>query len=527
MTYHKDNRLEKPDVPSNIQEKWQTIVDLMAKILEAPAGLIMKVDPPQIEVFISSKNKRNPYEKGERANFDTGLYCEMVIKQRAPLLVPDALKDPEWDHNPDIKLGMIYYCGFPLEWPGGEIFGTICVLDYKDNSKATAYNDLISEFKQVVEGDLHLILEITERKRIDDDLKKAHNELKILNFQLEDRVRKRTKELGKRTYELHKRVKELNCLNKISSLIEKPDILFEEIIQKTVDLIPSAWQYPEICCARIILKGQEFKTENFKETIWKQSRDIMVYNKQIGTVEVYYLEERPEIDEGPFLKEERSLTNIIAERLGQLIEGKQAEMELQKSYERLQKTMEGTINTITKIVENRDPYTAGHQQRVSKLATTIARKMRLPKDKIEGVKLASLLHDIGKISIPAEILSKPGKLNEMEYSLIKDHSKIGYDILKPIEFTYPVAQIILQHHERIDGSGYPHKLKDDDILLEARIMGVADVIEAMSSHRPYRPAHSFEEVLEEISQNKKVLYDSRVVDVCLRLFKEKSFSLNK
>lgn len=185
MTYHKDNRLEKPDVPSNIQEKWQSIVDLMAKIMEVPAGLIMKIEPPQIEVFLSSKTKRNPYEKGERANLDTGLYCETVIKQRAPLLVPDALRDPEWDHNPDIKLGMIYYCGFPLEWPDGEIFGTICVLDYKDNSKATAYNDLISEFKQVVEGDLHLILEITERRRVEDYLKERTNELEEKTIQLQ------------------------------------------------------------------------------------------------------------------------------------------------------------------------------------------------------------------------------------------------------------------------------------------------------------------------------------------------------
>lgn len=185
MTYHKDNRLEKPDVPFNIQEKWQTIVDLMAKIMEVPAGLIMKIEPPQIEVFLSSKTKRNPYEKGERANLDTGLYCETVIKQRAPLLVPDALRDPEWDHNPDIKLGMIYYCGFPLEWPGGEIFGTICVLDYKDNSKATAYNDLISEFKQVVEGDLQLILEITERRRIEDNLKERTNALEEKTIQLQ------------------------------------------------------------------------------------------------------------------------------------------------------------------------------------------------------------------------------------------------------------------------------------------------------------------------------------------------------
>ena len=227
MTYYDDNCLKKPDVPFNIQKKWQIIVDLMAKIMEAPAGLIMKVDPPQIEVFISSKNKRNPYEKGDRAELNTGLYCEPVMKQRSPLLVPDALKDPEWDHNPDIELGMVYYYGFPLEWPDREIFGTICVLDCKDNSKATAYCNLILEFKQVVEGDLDLILEITKRKLIENDLKKAHKELKILNFQLEDRVLKRTKELEDANRQLQEEIiirkrAERENLNKAMKNYKKP-----------------------------------------------------------------------------------------------------------------------------------------------------------------------------------------------------------------------------------------------------------------------------------------------------------------
>ena len=175
MINYKDNRLIKPDVPSDIQEKWQQIVNSMAKIVGVPAGLIMKIDPPQIEVFLSSKTKGNPYKKGERANLDTGLYCETVMEQRAPLLVPDALKDSKWDHNPDIELGMIFYCGFPLEWPDGEIFGTICVLDYKYNPQVTSYMDLISEFKEVIEGDLHLILEITKGKQLEKELKKlAH-----------------------------------------------------------------------------------------------------------------------------------------------------------------------------------------------------------------------------------------------------------------------------------------------------------------------------------------------------------------
>ncbi|MBA7562733.1 response regulator [Candidatus Atribacteria bacterium 1244-E10-H5-B2] len=198
-------------------------------------------------------------------------------------------------------------------------------------------------------------------------------------------------------------------------------------------------------------------------------------------------------------------------------------LDLEKSEKRLQKTMEDTIYTIGKIAETRDPYTAGHQKNVSQIAIFIAREMKLPKDKIEGIRIASLVHDIGKISLPAEILNKPTKLSEMEYGLIKDHSQVGYDVLKSIEFSWPVAQIVLQHHERLDGSGYPQGLKGEDILLEAKIIGVADVVEAMSSHRPYRPAWGIDKALEEISKNKGILYDPKVVDACLKLFKRKEF----
>jgi PAS domain S-box-containing protein/putative nucleotidyltransferase with HDIG domain len=206
-----------------------------------------------------------------------------------------------------------------------------------------------------------------------------------------------------------------------------------------------------------------------------------------------------------------------------ITEIRQVQKELQQSYHKLQKTMEATINTISKIVETRDPYTAGHQLKVSKLTSTIAREMKLTEDKIEGIRIASLVHDIGKISVPAEILSKPIKLNEIEYSLIKDHSQIGYDILKTIDFLWPVAEIVLQHHEKINGSGYPGGLKGEEILLEAKIICVADVVEAMSSHRPYRPALGVDKALEEISRNRGILYDPEVVDVCLKLFKEKGF----
>jgi len=197
--------------------------------------------------------------------------------------------------------------------------------------------------------------------------------------------------------------------------------------------------------------------------------------------------------------------------------------EHKQAEERLKKTMDATIDTMSRIIEAKDPYTHGHQHRVCQLAIRIAREMKLPEDKIEGIRIASLIHDIGKIGLPAEILSKPTKLTDIEFNLIKGHSQIGYDILKSIDFSYPVANIVLQHHERLNGSGYPNKLKADKILLEARILGVADVVEAMSSHRPYRPALGVDKALEEISQNRGILYDPEVVDACLKLFREKGF----
>jgi PAS domain S-box-containing protein/putative nucleotidyltransferase with HDIG domain len=202
---------------------------------------------------------------------------------------------------------------------------------------------------------------------------------------------------------------------------------------------------------------------------------------------------------------------------------KQAEQQVKQGYEKLQRTMEATINTISKRIEIRDPYTAGHQNKVSQLSVAIAQEMKLSEDKIEGIRIAALVHDIGKINIPAEILSKPSKLNEMEFSLIKNHPKVGYDILRKIDFSWPVAKVVLQHHEKIDGSGYPQGLKGEKILLEAKIIGVADVVEAMSSHRPYRPSLGIDKALEEISQNRGIFYDPEVVDACLKLFKEKSF----
>lgn len=199
--------------------------------------------------------------------------------------------------------------------------------------------------------------------------------------------------------------------------------------------------------------------------------------------------------------------------------------ELEATLKDLRKAMQGIIQVMVLTIESRDPYTAGHQQRVTLLALALAQEMGLSEKEVEGVKMASLIHDIGKISVPSEILSKPAKLAEIEFRLVKTHPQSGYEILKNIALPWPIAQIVLQHHERLDGSGYPLGLKDKEILLEAKIIGVADVVEAMASHRPYRPALGIEKALEEISQKKGILYSPEVVDICIKLFTEKGFKL--
>jgi PAS domain S-box-containing protein/putative nucleotidyltransferase with HDIG domain len=202
---------------------------------------------------------------------------------------------------------------------------------------------------------------------------------------------------------------------------------------------------------------------------------------------------------------------------------KRSEIELKKSYEKLQMAMSSTISVISLIVESRDPYTAGHQRNVADLASAIAREMGLSEDRIKTIHMAGLIHDIGKINVPGEILSKPGKLNSGEFALIKSHPETGYNILNKVDFPRPIAEIVYQHHERIDGSGYPLMLSGDQIVLEARIITVADVVEAMSNHRPYRPSLGMEQALNEIRINRGLVYDAVVADACLSLFAKKRF----
>ena len=301
---------------------------------------------------------------------------------------------------------------------------------------------------------------------------------------------------------------------------EGPDVALDKIASNGgYAVIISDFQMPGMNGAQFLSKVEEISSESV--------RMLLTGNADMGTAV-------ESINEGHifrFLMKPCSMYDLkqaINSGLKQFQLVK-AEKELLKQHytKKILKALKETIQGIAMTVEARDPYTAGHQKNVARIATAVAKDMALPEEQIEGIHLAGLIHDIGKIYVPGEILNRPGRLTNEEFALIKTHVGVGYDIVKNIEFPWPIAQTILQHHERMDGSGYPSKIHGGEIILEARIMSVADVIEAMATHRPYRVALPLEKALEEISQNKNVLYDPDVVDTCLNLFQEKGFSLEK
>lgn len=248
--------------------------------------------------------------------------------------------------------------------------------------------------------------------------------------------------------------------------------------------------------ARLLRENRRYK-EHLEEEVQKRTVELEERSSQLE-------------------KATTSLQKEIEERI-------RSDEELQKSMINLRKALEGTIRVVASTVEVRDPYTAGHQRRVAHLARDIASEMGLSGEIIDGVYMAGVVHDLGKICVPAEILSKPTELNTIEFNLIKTHPQVGFDLLKTIDFPWPIARIVLQHHEKINGSGYPNGLAGDEILLEARILTVADVVEAMASHRPYRPSRGTDKALDEISRNSGRFYDPEVADVCLKLFLEKGY----
>ncbi len=229
----------------------------------------------------------------------------------------------------------------------------------------------------------------------------------------------------------------------------------------------------------------------------------------------------------PLCEEELRVLGLLADQAALAVENARLFGEVSRGLGKLKRTLEGVISAVVATVEARDPFTAGHQRRVSQLACAVARELDLQGEEVEAIRVAGLVHDLGKMSVPAEILNKPGRLGPLEYELIKRHPQVGHDILSGIELPGDVAEIVLQHHERLDGSGYPRGLRGEDMLLEAKILAVADVVEAIASDRPYRPGSGTEKALEHVVRNRGTLYDREVVDACLALFTEGCFTFDE
>jgi putative nucleotidyltransferase with HDIG domain len=313
---------------------------------------------------------------------------------------------------------------------------------------------------------------------------------------------------------------------------EKSDVLVM-VVQKglapSLGTICAEVPFGRCICGRAALTGEiEFansvdeRHDNLYEGVSPHGHycvPIKFHDKVLGVLNLYLRAgHRRNNREEEFLK---AVTDVMAG----IIERKRVEAERQQGVDRLRKALGGTVKAIASMIETRDPYTAGHQRRVADLARTIATEIGLKSDRIEGLRIAGMIHDIGKIVVPAEILSKPGKLTTIEFSLIKNHVQAGYDILKDIEFPWPVARIVHEHHEKMDGSGYPCNLSDQETLIESKILTIADVVEAMASHRPYRPGLGLNAALDEIAKNRGILYDPNIVDVCLKLFNEKGYKI--
>ena len=359
---------------------------------------------------------------------------------------------------------------------------------------------VLEDEKGNVEGALSSAYDITERKRTEEALKASEAQYRWLSEHITDSVWLLDMNL-KPTYQ--------------SPSMEKlTGFTHEELMELPLE-------------KRITPESLKLALELFLELMPRIMADSD-YNPH-RTLELEYY-----CKDGTILWTENKLSGIRDENgkplsiLGEvrdITDRKRAEEELQQTLDSLRKAVGMTIQVMVSAVEARDPYTAGHQLRSADLARAIATEMGLPQEKIDAIRMAGSIHDIGKLSIPAEILSKPTKLSEIEFSLIKEHARKGFDMLKDVESPWPLAEIVYQHHERMDGSGYPRHLKGDDILIEARILNVADVVEAMASHRPYRPGLGIDAALNEIEKNRGICYDDAVADACLRLFREKGFKL--
>jgi PAS domain S-box-containing protein len=399
--------------------------------------------------------------------------------------------DNEGAKKPFQTFNQVYKTGNPakeLDWP----------ITRKDKTKRhiEASVSLLKDLSGKSIGFRGIVHDITERKKAEDALRKSEVKYRDLVDGAHEGIFQSTAE-----------GRHITVNQAFANMLgyESP----EEVVKNITDIAHQVYVHPEDRAKILQIIEKEGSVKGYETEFYRKDG-----SKTWVSVNMHAVRD----DRGKLLYYQ-GIDQGITDR-------KKMEKERQKNIERLRRSLGSTINAMATIVETRDPYTAGHQRRVADLARSIAAEMKLTSEQINGIRMASKIHDIGKISIPSEILAKPTKLTELEFNLIKTHSQSGYDILKDIDFFWPVAQIILQHHERINGSGYPNGLKGDQILLESQILAIADVVEAISSHRPYRPAFGINIALDEITKNKGILYNPAAVDVCLRLFRERNYKFS-
>jgi PAS domain S-box-containing protein len=419
--------------------------------------------------------------------------------RRLPIILVTSLREPE-DRVKGIEAGCDDFISKPFD-------KMELLVRVRSLLKAKAYNDLMSHYRKELES------EITSRT---EELKHT-----VENLQQENAERKLAEEELLRTNTLLSSIVE-NIPNMIF-LKEAKDLRFVRFNRAGEDLLGYS---------RDDLMGKndyDFFPKEQADFFTEKDRDVM-HGKEVMDIQEETIQTR---NKGERTLHTKKVPILNAEGkpeylLGiseDITDGKKAEERLKETLESLRRAVKTTIQVMVSAVETRDPYTSGHQLRSANLARAIATELGLPPEKIEGLWMAGSIHDVGKLSIPAEILSKPTKLSPIELSLIKEHASRGYEILKGVESSWPLAEIVHQHHERMDGSGYPGNLKGEEILIEARILTVADVVEAMASHRPYRPGLGINAALDEIEKNSGIFYDDAVADACLRLFREKGFQL--
>jgi PAS domain S-box-containing protein len=374
-----------------------------------------------------------------------------------------------------------------------------------------------------VEGFSGIDRDITERKRMEAARQAAHDEL-------EQRVANRTDELERVNDELRTEIMERKRME--AALQAAHDELEQRMADRTDELERVNDELrTEITERKRMEAALQAAHDELEQRVADRTDEFLRVNDELRTeiAERKRMEAALQAAHDELEKRVSDRTDELArvadEFRTEIAKREKVEEQLQYTLDSFQKTVGMTLQVMGSTVEIKDPYTAGHQTRSATIARNIARMMGLSRDQINIVRMASSIHDIGKLSIPVEILSKPGKLSEIEFPLIREHAKRGYEILKEIEFPWPLAEIIHQHHERMDGSGYPRNLKGDEICVEARIMAVADVVEAMASPRPYRPALGIEAALEEIERNRGTLYDNTVADACLQLFRDNGFQI--